>query len=171
MKIFIKSLFVISILSSLSLAALSIPQDSFAQVCIVDPGDGQCPGSNELQAESECNAGMGCPGDQFICCGPPSFCDSVNILVYPECTFRFLAQSTVLVITALLVVGALWLIYVFFKSDFNYIIHGDSTEKTQQARMAMIWSTIGVFVLASVYAIFRVIIDIVPGLSDLISFG
>ena len=82
-----------------------------------------------------------------------------------------MAQSTVLVITALLVVGALWLIYVFFKSAFNYIIHGDSTEKTQQARMAMIWSTIGVFGLASVYAIFRVIIDIVPGLSDLISFG
>ena len=166
-----KITFFITFLAVLLYGAIQVPQPVQAQVCIFSTAADPCREGTVLATnESDCNGGNGCPG-RSVCCVPEgNFCDSVNALVYPECTLRFIAQGVILLLGALLVVGGLWLIYVFFKSAFNYIIAGDSKDKTQQSRQAMLWSTLGLFGLASVYALFRIIVGIVPGLSNFIGF-
>jgi len=99
-------------------------------------------------------------------------CDALpagqTILQWPHCTIIVLGQLIVTVINAALAFGGILLLFNLFKSAMDYITSGDDTKKLEQARSNITWSIVGIFGIASVFMVFRFILDLIPGLSGLI---
>lgn len=92
-----------------------------------------------------------------------------EILSWPHCTLLVLGQLITTMVTGALGFGAILLLFNFFKAAFDYLTAGDSTEKLEKARSNITWSIVGLVGVGSVFIIFKLILDLIPGLKNFIT--
>ena len=83
--------------------------------------------------------------------------------------FSSLPQAINTIIALIFLVAGLVAFFFILLGAFNYLTAGDSSEKTGKARSMITNAVIGLILVALVYVIWLVAINLVPGLSDFFS--
>ena len=95
--------------------------------------------------------------------------DSDTIDLQASFGFSSLPQAINTIIALIFLVAGLVAFFFILLGAFNYLTAGDSSEKTGKARSMITNAVIGLILVALVYVIWLVAINLVPGLSDFFS--
>jgi hypothetical protein len=92
-----------------------------------------------------------------------------EITLKPVVGFKTINQATGTLVSLLFLGAALLAFFYIVRGALKYVSAGDNAANAQAARTTIQNAVIGLFIIASVYVIFRLVIGLIPGLGSLFS--
>lgn len=90
------------------------------------------------------------------------------VLTPPSAGFSDFGSLISTGLTIIFIVAGLAVLVYLFIGAFTYLTAGDNEENTKKARSMITNAVIGLIILAAAWALWQLVINLVPGLADLL---